>query len=64
MTPAEYTSRYTHAQECDRAWFDALKAKYGKNAAQVRYTHLGREGEFATLYANYQAACTALRGES
>ncbi len=51
---------YAAAKVADNAWFDALVAKYGKRAAQVRYTHLGREGEFAALYAAYQAACKAL----
>jgi len=52
---------YYAAKMADDAWFDALVKKFGKRAAQVRYTHLGREGEFSTLYAAYQAACKALR---
>jgi hypothetical protein len=52
---------YYAAKMADDAWCDALVAKYGKRAAQVRYTHLGKEGDFASLYAAYQAACKALR---
>lgn len=58
MTP--YESAYAHAKACDAAWWDALQKEYGKRAAHVRYTHLGREGKFAQLYAEYQSACKAL----
>jgi hypothetical protein len=51
---------YAAAKVADTAWFDALVAEYGKRAAQVRYTHIGREGEFKALYDAYQAACKAL----